>query len=289
MSWSSPRFLQRSVVQKGVDYIKDACALPSCKKKRMFSNIVRDPRIKRSGSWFCSGDCLAQALLSRLTALPDARLSAVARPPRYSVGLILLSQRRLTQQQLRTAMDHASKSGESVEDALVDLGLASEEQITAARAAQWGFPVFNRTSVAEPVESMIPRTLLRTYGAVPLHHSPSSARLLLGFVFRVGHSLLSSIEQVTGNKVEACFITPSEMQRQIERNRDSEFEEVVFGERLTPREIAETVQRMAESFTPIEASFADCGYFFWTRLIGKRRKIDLLFRMDDAVEAFNNC
>jgi hypothetical protein len=285
MNWSDSLSLPRSAVQRSVGYVKDTCALPSCGKKRILSRIGRHPGIRRNDKWFCSGECLSTALLAGLASLPDTRATYTPHRPRFTVGLILLSQRRLTEEQLRTGLEQASRTGELIEEVLVNLGFVTEEQIAAARATQWGYPVFTRTNMAETVESIIPPTLLRTYGAVPLHYSPFKKRVVLGFVARVRHALLSSIELITGNKVEACFITPSELRKQLDRNTSSEFEEVLFEERMTSQEIAETVQRLTGHLLPLEVSFADCGHYFWTRLIGRRRKVDLLFRMNDASEA----
>lgn len=279
----SPSF-PRSAVQRGVSYVRETCALRSCGKKRILSRIGRQPGIRRNDKWFCSGECLSRALLAGLSNLPESRVTYLKHRPRFTLGLVLLSQRCLTEEQLRAAFDRANRFGEPIEEALVNLRFVTESQIAAARATQWGYPVFRRTSNTEPVEGIVPPTLLRTYGAVPLHYSPLKKQILLGFVDRVQHALLSAIEQVTGNKVEVCFITPSELRKQLDGNLCSAFEEVVFEERLTSREIASTVQRMMEHLIPFEVSFADCADYFWTRLIGRRRKVDLLFRMDEAMD-----
>ncbi len=55
------------------------------------------------------------------------------------------------------------------------------------------------------VESDIPQYLLKMFSAVPLQYSIKAKRILLGFVFRVEHSLLESIEKVTGCRGGTMF------------------------------------------------------------------------------------
>jgi hypothetical protein len=121
---------------------------------------------------------------------------------------------------------------------------------------------------------------------VPYHYSAQAKRVLLGFVYRVEHSFLQSLEQVTGCRVEPCFITPADFAEQMERlNSAPNYEEVVFDDLRPPAQMAKTVAGFAVEINAREASFAQCRNCAWIRLKGKRRTIDVIFKLKAAPEA----
>jgi len=104
--------------------------------------------------------------------------------------------------------------------------------------------------------------------------------LLLGFVYRVDHGLLNSMEQITGFRAEPCFITPTEFAEQMQKLTSAPaFEEVVFDDPKTTVQMGRTVGGFAVEIGAREARFAQCRDYAWTRLSGKIRTIDLLFRV----------
>jgi len=130
------------------------------------------------------------------------------------------------------------------------------------------------------VESDIPFKLLRSCSAAPLHSSAAAKRLLLGFVYRVDHGLLSALEEMTGFRAEPCFITPAEFAEQMQTLASvPAFEEVVFDDPKTPAQMGKTVGGFAVEVAALDVRFAHCGDYAWTRLSGKRKTVDLLFRI----------
>ncbi len=286
MKLSQSVVMSRVVMHRGVKYLNTTCGFQPCSKKKIFSGVTpRHAGIRQEELWFCSAECFARSVLSRLTTVANTRVAQMPRHPRYSIGLVLMSQGCLTEDELRSALAHAEKNGEEIEVALVNLGLATECQIAAARAAQWGYPVFGQNCTSRPIEASLPATLLRAYATVPVHHSPAAKRFLMGFVYRVEHGLLSSVEQITGCRADPCFITASEYERQLDRlSAGSAYEEIVFEDRLSSLDIAETVLDYAEQIKARQAAFAECRDYFWMRLTGRLRKLDLLFRMEGRVQ-----
>ncbi len=281
MTFSETVTLSRSVLGRGVQSINAACALRTCGTRKIFSSLNRrGVGIMYGNLWFCSGECLSKAILTKLSARPRSSLTRMHRQPRFPIGLVLLSQGRITEDQLRLAMDRADSNGAEVESTLLHLGFVTEEEIAAARAAQWGYPVFTGGPSAAPVQP-IPPTLLRTYSAVPLYSSPLSKRFLIGFVFRVEHSLLQCIEQITGWVTEACFITMSEYRYRMEQlTSESRLDEVVFDDYADAVEIAGTIQRFTEHIHAKELFVGECRDYYWSRVVGRRRTLDLLFQLD---------
>jgi hypothetical protein len=245
--------------------------------------------IRMGGLWYCSVDCFAKAARERFSALPVARTVETPHNPRLSIGLVMLSKGYISDEQLQFAVARSKLNGEELEVVLVQLGLASEWQLAAARAVQWGYPVLGRDRISQWVDADIPLTLLRKFSAVPLHNSISAKRLLLGFVNRVENSLLHSVEQVTGCRVEPCFITPTEYREQMERlTAAPDYTEVVVEDALTPAETAKAVGAYVIEISARKASFAYCQNFAWMRLSGKRRVIDVLFQGSNAVDIPKN-
>jgi len=235
--------------------------------------------------WYCSVDCFATAARKRFSMLSGASILEMPHHPRLSIGLVMLSKGYLTDDQLRCAMAESRLHGEELEAVLIRLGLVSERQLATARAAQWGYPILGQDRMGQPVEADIPPTLLHTCTAVPLHCSEAAKRFLLGFVYRVEHTLLNSLEQITGFRAEPCFITATEFREQMRRLTTVHgCEEVVFDDPNSPVEMANMVAGFAVEVAAREATFTQCREYAWTRLTGKRRKIDVLFRVKNMAE-----
>jgi hypothetical protein len=235
--------------------------------------------IRVDQQWFCSVGCFAEATFNRLSALSAVRIVEMPHSPRLSIGLAMLAKGFLTDEQLRFATAQSKLCGEEMETALIRLGLASEWQLTAARAAQWGLPVLGQDHTGQSVEAEIPVALMRAYSVAPLHYSATGKRLIMGFVYRVDHSLLVSLEQITGCRVEPCFITPSEFEKQLARLLPApDYEEVAFEDAQAPAQMAKTLAGFAVEVSAKEAHFAHSRSLVWARLAGRRRKIDVLFR-----------
>jgi len=230
--------------------------------------------------WYCSADCFAVAAGIRIAALAGPKVLEMPHSPRLSIGLVMLSKGYLTDAQLRFATSQSQLDGEELELTVVKLGLASERQVAAARATQWGYPVLGPEHIGKLVGSDIPFILLQSCSAVPLHCSVAARRMLLGFVRRVDHSLLNAVEQVTKFRVEPCFITPTDFAEQVERlTAMPSFEQVAFDDPKTPAQMGKTVGGLAVEVGVREAYFAHCRDHVWARLSGKRQTIDVLFRI----------
>jgi len=235
--------------------------------------------------WYCSVDCFATAARTQLSALTGGSVLEMRRNPRLSLGLVLLSKGYLTDDQLRAATAESKLHGEPLETTLLRLGLASERKIVAARAAQWGCPVMAQDREVQHIESDIPPTLMNRCSAVPLHSSATAKRLVLGFVYRVEHSLLNALKLVTDFRADPCFITATEFEEQMEHVTSiANYEEVVFEDAQTPAQMARNVGGFAIEIAAKEARFARCRDYVWTRLAGKRATIDLLFRVEAATQ-----
>jgi len=196
------------VVDRSWKSMRAVCDDASCHNTQLMRSIPGGRTgIQCGDRWYCSVDCFARGSRAELTSLSNAHFNENPRIPRMSMGLTLLAKGYLNVESLRFAQIESERHRETLETTLTRLCLVSEKQLAAARAAQWGYPVLAQDRIGQTVESDIPQYLLQQSAAVPLDYSVKAKRILLGFVFRVDHSLLESIEKVTGCKVVPCFIT----------------------------------------------------------------------------------
>ena len=268
---------------------RGSCALRTCPNTGLMRILPKDRiGICVDQDWYCSVGCFFEATYDRFSSLSYDRIAEMPHTPRFPIGLALLAKGFLTEEQLRFASAQSNVRGEELEVVLPRLGLADEWQLTAARAAQWGVPVLGQDHISSPVNIDIPVTLLRAYSAAPLHYSASSKRLLLGFVHRVEHGLLISLEKICQCSVEPCFITPTGFAEQMARlSPVADCEERVFEEDLTPPRMAKTLARIAQEVSASEARFAHFRNLEWARLTGKRHNVDVLFRGKIEAETEN--
>jgi hypothetical protein len=271
----------QSAVDRSWKNMHAVCAHRKCRSTMLMRSVPQSRAGMRVGDlWYCSVDCFAEAAFLRFAASQDGRVVEMPHNPRLSIGLALLSKGYVTNDQLRLAATESQRLNEELEQTLVRLGLASEKQLAAARAAQWGCPVLAQEGGREPLEADIPATLLRTCFAAPLRYSQNGRRLLMGFVYRVEHRLLLALEQVTGCRAEPCFITQKEFEDQMSRLTAVPYcDEVVEEEPQTPRQMANIVAQLAIEAGARRATFVECRDYLWTRLFGSKRTIDVLFRI----------
>jgi hypothetical protein len=267
-------------IHRGWKDMHAVCGLRTCLNTIFMRSVQSRVGISVGEEWYCSPDCFAVAAAMRIASLTGPNVVEMPHSPRLSIGLVMLSKGYLTDTQLRFATSQSQLHGEELESAMLRLGLASERQLTMARATQWGYPILGQEHIGKPVESDIPSILLQSSSAVPLHCSTAAKRLLLGFVRRVDHSLLNSVEQMTGFRGEPCFITPTDFEEQMERlTALPRFEQVAFEDLKMPAQMGKTIAGLGVEVGVREARFTHCRDYVWTRLSGKRQTIDVLFRI----------
>ena len=264
--------------------LRAACALETCHNRWFATDLPKTrPGICVRDAWYCSADCFAAAAKTRIEKLAAPRVIQKQHRPRLSVELTLLSKGYLTEDQLRFAATEAKRCREEPEAALLRLGLVSEKQLAAARAAQWGYPALGPDHLALSLEADLPALLLREYSAVPLYYSAAPKRLLLGFVHRVHHDLLQSIEHVTGYRPEPCFITRDEFEAQVEQLRGAPRYMQEFPRHLRSAEqMGRVLGGRALDLGAQEASFTRCGSYIWVRVAGRHGTSDVLFPVRDT-------
>jgi hypothetical protein len=263
------------------------CANPACTAKPLMQAISkRTAGMRLFEQWFCSPDCFENGAQQKIVELLSARDRQEKLPTlRMPLGLLLLSRGILSHEQLKIALDRQRASGTNFGDVVQDLGFATQQQVTAAVAAQWGCPVFSLGERLLPAEVHIPKCLLELYGMLPVHYSQIGRRLMVGFVTRVQHHILYTIERMTSCSAAPCFITATEYRQHMQSVVVAATEnELVFerSSRLSDSlvEMAKLVRNYVSQAGAEEARFGMCGRYLWVRILG-HQEMDLLFRMQN--------
>jgi hypothetical protein len=187
---------------------------------------------------------------------------------RIPLGLLMLSQGWITQEQLRTALDAQREAGGKARIGawLMRQCNLSEELVTRALSMQWGCPVLSLSGhQPETVSALIPRLLLDTYGMVPLRNG-SSRLAYLAFEDRVDSSVALAVERMSGIHIEAGVVTASEFLRVHERMMRASFPKAQLMEAKSSSMVAKEMAAVIERLRPHQAKLVRMHRYFWLRV-----------------------
>lgn len=250
---------------------------PCCGNPRCGTGRVRLWRSRRvpafEGRWACSAQCLrvmVEAAIGREGR--DGAPEAGERKHRIPLGLMLLEQGRLSERQLREAVEGqrraAEATGEAIrlKDWLRNSGLLSEAALTRAISAQWNCPVFSLAgSRSEEMASVLPPFLAEALGALPVRVS-GSRLLYLAFSERIDRSLSYAVEHITGLQVAAGMARESEFRHEQARFRSGEAPKTRFLEAGDRRALAREMAAWMEEEQPVAARLARVHEVWWLRI-----------------------
>jgi len=260
------------------------CANPSCQGNPLKQAIGKKHfGVTLGDRWFCSPECFEPGAQKTIVELLSARETQEKTPAlRMPLGLSLVSRGLLDQEQLKTALEHQRETGMNFGEVLQKLGFATPQQVTAAVAAQWGCPVFSLGERPTPAQVRIPRRLMEMYSMMPVHFSDIGQKMMVGFVSRVEHQLLYTIEGITECTATPCFITSIDYRRALHSLDDSsQKDEVVFDRAGNTLEIARTIRSYVTQLGAERVRLGVCRDYLWARVIG-RQENDLLFRLETS-------
>lgn len=259
------------------------CANPHCPEppglwQRWWA---RHGGIGLEGRWFCSANCFRAGVAAVLGQLGVTVF--LTRPPshRLPLGLLLLSQGRISEEQLRRALQEQRRAGcGKIGEWLVKLGALEPTDVLKALAVQQGCPVLaDAAGLPLPAQVRFPLPLIGRHGAVPVYFNQSGKRLYLGFTGPVCHALLRATEHLLRLPVEACVI-PEDLYRHAHAQweRSGKGEAVCLEARQANSEVAGMIASYAEQTEAEGCAIARCEEYFWVRLYGSAASLDLLFR-----------
>jgi len=248
------------------------CALASCSRPQSLWHRLR-ARHRPNGAllqgvFYCQPQCLETALISQLS---HHRVMAPSPQPanRIPLGLLMVARGKLTHVEVRAALEaqrraHYGKIGEWIEK----LGFATEQEVTASLALQWGCPVatsIDPSTVHSP--GNIPLPILEAFQMLPLSYTSARNTLYLAFGERVDHAALYAIERILACRTQPCVAARKSIARQIESlaqyPRPTDIE---FGPMNDLAEMARIAASYTARLSPAEVRLCRIGHFIWLRL-----------------------
>jgi hypothetical protein len=280
-----PPIAMRTLVA-GLKVVVSRCE--GCQKMLALRQLsARKAGIRMHDSWFCSSRCFRLAAEQEVVRLLKPAKRPAAYVERMPLGLDLVGHGLLTIEQLKKATDEQKITGGEIGELLVRQGSVTEKQVTAVRAAEWGYPVFTVPKQATRMGIHIPTTLVRLHSMIPVHYVVKTNLLLVGFVHSVEYELLYAIEQVTGCETKPCFLTPADFQIQMRYReevlaeaKDNPPREIKFENVQSPAEIARILCVSGVEIEAEEAFIGRCREYLWGRLKSGATTVDLLFKAE---------
>lgn len=245
------------------------CGNPRC--SHGWLAIVKDSRRPVfEGRWGCCGPCvgsLVDAATRRESENDEALPDQGGHRHRMPLGLILLSQGKITHPELQRALElqRRSKSGRIGDWLIKECGL-TQGDITRALSVQWQCPVLTMEGFdPEAMALAVPRLLTETLGIVPLRIAGKQI-LYLAFVDQLDASAAFAMERMSGLSVQSGLADPAEWAGARQRlcacdGIDAKFESVVDMDSMS-RSIKSTIV----GIQPRASCLVRIHQFYWLRM-----------------------
>jgi hypothetical protein len=266
LAWSADWIKRRLAAPSSSNAVN--CASPSCTElKNHWRRLRSQPGTLLNGKFCCHPRCLERMLLGQLSQL--LAMTQPAQPPnRIPLGLLMVARGKLTHIEVRAALDAQHRAGAGkIGDWFEKLGFATEQDVTAALALQWGCPLvssFDLAAVGLP--GSIPVSILAAFQMIPVNYTATTSTLYLAFGERVDHAALYAIERTLNCRTQPCVARRKSVAHRLESmSHLSHPNDVEF----VTRDLSEMV-RITLSYinrlSPEEVRVSRIGNFIWLRL-----------------------
>jgi Type II secretion system (T2SS), protein E, N-terminal domain len=277
IAWSTDWLARRREGNK-----RPSCTLISCPGPKPLWHRVLRPRIGTllHGQFYCSPECLENALMGQISRL-RMMAPAVQPPNRIPLGLLMVARGKLTHLEVRAALEAQRRARYgNIGDWIEKLGFASEQDVMAALALQWGCPVASSFDFSADNSHTIPLPILEAFRMIPFNYAASTKTLYLAFGARVDHAALYALEKVLECRTQPCVASPKNIARRLEHLRqvphpcDVEFFTRDFSE------MARITSSYISRVNPDEVRLSRAGRFIWLRLKGRPALTNIVFCLE---------
>lgn len=220
------------------------------------------------GRWACSEECTQAMVTAALNReLSGAQSTPVQHRHRLPLGLLLLSQGQITQEQLKSALEAQRKAGHGkLGSWLMKLHGIKEQVITRALGIQWGCPVFAvGDHQSETIAPILPRLFIEAFGILPVRVAAGQI-LYVGFEDRVDPCLTLSLERMTKLRVEAGLLRGSEFEKIYNRMLHAAYPKVRLIEVADLMALRGVLSRMIEAEKPMQSRIVRVHDCIWLRM-----------------------
>ena len=133
------------------------------------------------------------------------------------IGDILLERGIVNRQELEQALAHQKERGGLLGQALVEMGMVTEEEVALALTAQYGFPYLPLESydIDDEVARLVPEQVARQYVLIPIDRIGNALSVAMADPSNV--QAVEDIELLTSCAVQTFVSTPSDIRKAIAR------------------------------------------------------------------------
>jgi hypothetical protein len=287
----APRFGLRSHFLRR---IFPPCENHRCANERNFWPTVRrrSAGIYLEDRWLCSAACFEESVADLLENIVPFASRWKPRVHRLPIGLVLLSNGVIRDDQLRQALERQRQAGsQRVGYWLQQMGAVTEDEITSAFAAQWACPVFplaNDRRFAQ-CAMMLPATIIKATRMLPVYASRDLSSVYIAFPDGIDHGSLRSAEHILGCRTVPCLVAESAFDRALDEiNSRARPEEFSFETVTDIREMSRITASFAVQVQAESVKLIGCREFAWARLHSEGIARDLLFRLPIAAQRENS-
>jgi len=218
------------------------------------------------GRWCCSDQCLKARVASFVRrGLPNHSLR-LEHHHRVPLGLLLLSQSAITQEQLRFARDRAEYTGERIGTVLVQHCGLSEQRLVQGLATQWGCTAWDvKGSIPDGMACVAPYAVLRGTEMLPLRLQ-SDGTISVAFADAPDAQAVFAIRRIHDRPVDAGIAAVSDFVAALDSIRK---QASVPAEELYCEDEVDLVQmltRTVQRHSPVESRWARVRNMIWVRM-----------------------
>lgn len=147
---------------------------------------------------------------------------------RTPLGQMLMTEGRIDEMQLRSAITHQARFGVRIGAALVAMGFVSEQVMLSALGRQLGVPFvqIGRRRVASSVVGALPARIIRRHRVFPIALlAERRGPLIVAVSDPANLALLDELAFATGLRVEPALASAGDIARAIAHHLDGQVEE----------------------------------------------------------------
>lgn len=220
------------------------------------------------GQWGCCGRCVL-AMVRAAVARESGDGAADDAPHRHRVplGLVMLAQGWISQDQLRRALDAQRAHGTGrIGDWLVAECGVDAERVTRGLGVQWNCPVLTTEGFSPDAMSLVmPQAFLDEFGLLPLRVAGSRI-LYLGFQDRMDASVALAVEQMSELRVVTGLLGETQFAAAKDRLLRSDGVPLKSESVTDTDAMAGRITAVLEQKQPVASRLIRLHNYFWLRM-----------------------
>lgn len=241
------------------------CAAPGCNALSKFWKRTGRPVIE--GQWACGRACLTKLVEAAVWREMSGGTAGPVYTHRVPLGLVMLAQQTITQQQLHQALAIQRKEGHGrIGEWLVAACGVDPANVTRALGVQWKCPVFALTGFDPRIMStVLPAPLRQRFGLLPIRLARSGT-LYLGAAEAPDPVAALALERMNGVHVEHGIIAESGMRDGSERLDKHAMAKCLEARARNSSELIETIVSALMQTQPVASRIVRMHDVYWLRM-----------------------